>query len=73
MANENCLEGIKCPDCGNEDEFRIEAVIVCQVTDDGSEPIGDHYWDEKSYCHCPVCEKDGKLAEFINDEIAEAA
>ncbi len=53
MTNTNCLEGIKCPQCGNGAHFRIEAVIVCHVTDDGSEPTGDHHWDKDSFCHCP--------------------
>jgi len=44
MTNENCLEGIRCPQCGQEDCFKITALITCNVTDDGSEPVGDHEW-----------------------------
>ena len=64
MPNTNCLEGIKCPKCANEDRFKIEAQIVCTVTDDGSMPAGDHYWDETSNTLCPVCEFQGNLALF---------
>src|SRR3954469_16394959 len=70
MPNTNCLADIKCPQCGNEDNFRIEAVIVCHVTDEGSEPVGDHFWDKDSFCHCPECELDGKLSDFF---VAEEA
>jgi len=27
MTNENCLEGIRCPQCGQEDCFKITAVF----------------------------------------------
>ena len=66
MPNSNCLQGVKCPKCGNEASFRIEASIICTVTDDGSEPTGDHHhWDENSYAHCQVCETEGTLAIFM--------
>jgi hypothetical protein len=64
MANTNCLEGIRCPKCGQEDEFRIACTMVCTVIDDGTEKIGDIEWDENSWCLCPRCEKDGKLKDF---------
>jgi hypothetical protein len=35
------------------------------ITDDGSEPTGDRHWDEKSFCHCPDCEFEGRLGEFL--------
>jgi hypothetical protein len=43
MTNKNCLEGIRCPQCGYEDAFRIEAQIRVYVTDDGTEDEGGHY------------------------------
>ena len=69
MANTNCLEGIRCPQCGNEEEFRIEALVVCKVTDDGAEATGEFDWHDKSWCLCPKCEKEGDLEEFqVEDE-----
>ena len=69
MANTNCLEGIRCPDCGNEDEFRIECHVVMKVTDDGvMDSAGDVEWDEDSWCFCPQCEREGKLALFRVEE-----
>jgi hypothetical protein len=64
MANNNCLRGIKCPRCGQEDRFRITAIITCIVTDDGSDPVGDHYWDDDSSTSCPECEFHGSLKQF---------
>jgi hypothetical protein len=64
MTNINCLAGIRCPQCGQERCFKIAAAITCLVTDDGSEPIGDHDWTYESHAQCPDCGKDGPLAEF---------
>ena len=64
MANHNCLKGIRCPNCGQEDRFLITALITCEVTDEGSEPVGDHYWDSAAFTHCPECEYQGTLKDF---------
>ena len=64
MPNTNCLEGLKCPECGNEDRLLIDAWVSVSVTDDGSEPMGDHYWDRKSFAMCPDCDFEGELRDF---------
>jgi hypothetical protein len=64
MTNTNCLENVCCPKCGQEDQFKITAVISCLVTDDGSDPVGDHDWDEDSATDCPECGFTGKLKDF---------
>jgi hypothetical protein len=64
MTNTNCLAGVCCPKCGQQDRFRIAAVISCVVTDDGSEPVGDHEWDDESATRCPECGFDGTLKDF---------
>ncbi len=64
MTNTNCLENVCCPKCGQEDRFKIAAVISCLVTDDGSEPVGDHEWYDDSATHCLECGFDGKLKDF---------
>ena len=64
MTNGNCLEGIRCPQCGQEHRFHITAAITYVVTDDGSDPVGDHYWDGDSFTYCPECEHEGTLKEF---------
>ena len=64
MTNENCLQGIRCPQCGQDGRFNITALITCMVTDNGSDPVGDHEWDDDSSAHCPDCGFDGKLKAF---------
>jgi hypothetical protein len=64
MVNVNCLEGIRCPGCGNEDAFYIESTAVMYVTDDGIESRGDTSWNDDGHTECAQCERSGKLAEF---------
>jgi hypothetical protein len=64
MVNTDCLEGIRCPDCGNEEAFYIETSAVMYVTDDGAESRGDTSWNDDSHTQCAQCELSGKLATF---------
>lgn len=65
MSNVNCLEGIRCPACGNEDRFLIEATLIMVVTDDGTMPVsGDICWDDDSYAECSDCRVPAKLGDF---------
>jgi len=70
MTNENCLQGIKCPKCGNEDRFFIVATIVADVTDDGAD-IAKHTdmdWNDASHTRCPDCGETGELCQFRTKE-----
>jgi hypothetical protein len=66
MANDNCLEGIRCPQCGNEDRLLIVTTVLAEVTDDGADIAGgsDMQWDDASMTRCPECDRDGPLKEF---------
>jgi hypothetical protein len=64
MANTNCLEGIKCPACGNKDRFRIAATAIFTVTDDGTDDYGDVVWGDGSHAECPECGLHGTLKDF---------
>lgn len=67
MPNENCLKGIKCPNCGQEDQFRIGVQTIVIMTDDGSEDDkmgGDQEWDDDSYIECVDCHTNGKVGDF---------
>ena len=47
--------GLCCPACGQTDELRIMITTLARLTADGSEPEGDHEWEDTSYCDCPEC------------------
>jgi hypothetical protein len=71
MVNSNCLQGIRCPSCGNEAAFYIEASTVMYVTDEGAESRGDTSWNDDSHAECTECERSGKLADFKTKPLAE--
>lgn len=64
MTNENCLEGIRCPKCRNEDVFHIVCTTYAVVKDDGAEAFGDMEWDDESRATCAECHQTGPLKEF---------
>lgn len=66
MTNSNCLEGFRCPNCGNEDRLFITATIWAEVTDDGAGIADgcDMDWDGTSMTRCPECGSNGPLSEF---------
>ena len=64
MTNTNCLANIKCPDCGNEESFRIAATTIVTVTDDGTDDPGNMEWDDDSYAECSGCHQHGTLKDF---------
>lgn len=69
MANTNCLQGIECPECGGEDEFRIIAQIWVTVRDEGTEDEqGDYEWDKDSACQCTACEHFATVRDFTTRE-----
>jgi len=67
MTNINTLENITCPDCGNEESFRIGTQTLATVTDDGVEDYGDMEWDHDSYAECTQCGKSGVLSDFYRN------
>jgi hypothetical protein len=64
MTNTNCLENIKCPECGNEESFRITATAVFTVFDDGTDDHGDVEWGDDSYAECTRCHHHGAVKDF---------
>jgi hypothetical protein len=64
MPNTNCLQGIKCPACGNEDRFRIAGRTLFTVIDDGTDDYTDVEWDDGSYAECAACHRPGTLKDF---------
>jgi hypothetical protein len=65
MRKKNCLEDIACPECGNREMFRIQATIIAEVCDEGTDrDESDCEYDEKSSCECTECQFHGKLEDF---------
>jgi len=64
MSNENCLAGLRCPNCGSYGPYRIEIKTLATVTDDGTDEYEGADWEDESFCGCIDCSHDGKVADF---------
>ena len=64
MTNTNCLEDIKCPACGNEEEFRIAAKTIFTVTDEGTDATAT--WNGRTTATPSVrsCRQAGHVKDF---------
>lgn len=65
--NENCLEGMQCPECGDFGPFKIFATKsgMVEVSDDGTDDLqGDTEWDDDSACECCGCGHLGTVRKF---------
>jgi hypothetical protein len=67
MPNDNCLADMQCPTCGAYAPFWIEVMVVCKVTDEGTD-LMDHNdnidWDPESFCMCDACGMTGIVQTF---------
>ena len=63
-TNVNCLEGLKCPQCGQSDRLLIEGTSVFEVVDDGTESHSSVEWNDSSVTQCPECHLGADLKHF---------
>jgi hypothetical protein len=62
--NSNCLEGMRCPQCGALEPFDIYGPCSVTVRDDGTETVQYVEWNDDYACSCPACEFDGLVQDF---------
>lgn len=62
--NDNCLDEIRCPRCGSERKFDIEATTIATVLDDGVDETHDMEWGDNSSITCRNCSHAGTVADF---------
>lgn len=68
--NTNCLEGYKCPKCGQEDEILVRAFMWVSLTDEGTDACADGNveYESTSDAECPECGFSGTLSDFMITE-----
>ena len=77
MPNTNCLEGLACPECGQETELHVVASMWVSVKDEGTDsmahglPSYDTEWDDDTDCRCPECGYLNLLRAFRKTEKEE--
>ena len=62
--NTNCLEGVACPKCGQEDKFLVQATSTFELYDNGTGDHSDVEFDNDSWMLCPICEYEGEYQTF---------
>lgn len=71
--NENCLVGWKCPKCGSEGPFYIDAVLHASIliNDDGTmeEDVTATDWDDDSRAQCYKCDLEGVVSDFHKEVV----
>lgn len=71
--NTNCLAGLSCPQCGQNDMLKIVGVSTFEVADDGTGNYNDVNWGDNSTCTCPSCGHSNIVAAFrVGDATASA-
>ena len=68
MPNDNALEGITCPNCGQANDFQITATATFDVTDEGTGDYQSVEWDDNSPIHCGKCGHMGLIKDFTAQE-----
>ena len=71
MANNNCLKGMACPECKQDDRINVAYTATTTVYDDGTEESGWHSgmeWGDDSVADCPECSFSGYWSDFYKDE-----
>lgn len=60
----NCLEGWRCPQCGNVEKFRIVGSALFTLTDEGLEDFENVHYDNNSLTYCRECNFVGTKHDF---------
>lgn len=64
VANSNCLEGARCPDCGQDHAFHVVAMAVFTVQDDGTDEGRNVEWESDSPAYCSECQWSGSWGDL---------
>lgn len=72
MANSNVLEGWKCPGCGSEGPFFVDATIRARVLlyDDGAmeEDPTETTWEPENFASCLECGLEAQVRDFTREQ-----
>jgi predicted nucleic-acid-binding Zn-ribbon protein len=58
------LYNLACPACGSDEFLQVMIETWADLSEDGTEPFGDHEWNEYSRCRCVNCGLEGAVEQF---------
>lgn len=59
--------GLSCPKCGQTERLHVQIFCMAELTTNGTEALGDHDWDDASFCCCPHYGHTGDIDTFTID------
>lgn len=63
--NKNCMIGLRCPRCGEDDAVMVYASAWMRIIDEGVDtPEGAIDYDEQSMASCPECNHCGSFKDW---------
>ena len=63
-TNSNCLEGLACPHCKQQEGFNIASEVIAHTGDDGVVEYRETEWSEGNAIWCWGCQKHGTVEQF---------
>lgn len=54
---------LACPGCKSDESLHVSVTVRAALTLDGTEPVGDHEWDDRSTLQCTACAWLGTVGE----------
>ena len=58
---------LECPHCESDEHLQVEIVTMADLSEEGTEPVGDQEWSDDSYMRCRNCHFDGCVRDFEID------
>ncbi len=62
------IHGLCCPKCGRDDNLRVQATVLVELTGAGCVTQGDTEWLPESGAYCNNCETDLTVAQLSGRE-----
>jgi DNA-directed RNA polymerase subunit RPC12/RpoP len=59
---------LACPNCGQANVLDVQITCMAHLTADGTDPHGDHEWDDRAACRCTRCGHRGTIGTFRTDK-----
>lgn len=59
-----CLATMKCPKCGHNADFNIEATCLATVVNDSVDSAIAYNWDDHNSCRCGGCQYQALVGDF---------
>jgi hypothetical protein len=64
MTSVREIHQLACPGCGSDESLQVQITTMADLSADGTEPTGDHEWQDGSFIRCRACHQTGTVKDF---------